>query len=119
MLYGSESFESVYDALKSEYTASELHYVQCNEESELIETIHKGAEYDAVILNPAAYSHTSIGVGDAVAAIDTPVFEVHISNIFARSRKRHHSYVSKYAQGIIVGAGLDGYRMAIDQVLRL
>ena len=119
LLYGSESFQSFFNTLKSEYTHAELDYVQCNEESELIKMIHKGANYDAVILNPAAYSHTSIGVGDTVAAMDTPVFEVHISNVFARSAKRHHSYVSKYASGIIVGAGLDGYRMAIDQVLRL
>ena len=118
-MYGSESFESFFDVLKADYSKVELMYLQCNEEAELIETIHSGADFDAVILNPAAYSHTSIGVGDAVAAIDTPVFEVHISNVFARSSKRHHSYVSKYAKGIIVGVGLDGYRMAIDQVLRL
>lgn len=118
ILYGSQSFESFFKLLKSEYAPNELAYCQCNKEGELIETIHKGDDYDAIVLNPGAFSHTSIGVADAVAAIATPVIEVHISNVFSRSVERHHSYVSKYANGIIVGLGLDGYRAAIDQTLR-
>jgi len=118
VLYGSVSFEEFLKVLKSEYDSVELDYIQENGEEALINAIHKGSEYDAVVLNPAAYSHTSIAVGDAVAAIDTPVIEVHISNIFARDAKRHHSHVSKYAAAIVAGAGLDGYRMAIGQALR-
>jgi 3-dehydroquinate dehydratase-2 len=118
VLYGSVSFEEFLKVLRSECHGVELDYVQENGEEELINAIQKGGAYDAVILNPAAYSHTSIAVGDAVAAIDTPVIEVHISNIFARDAKRHHSYVSKYASAIVVGAGLDGYRMAVGQALR-
>ena len=118
VLYGSVSFEEFLEVLRSEYDSVELDYIQENGEEALINAIQKGSEYDAVVLNPAAYSHTSIAVGDAVAAIDTPVIEVHISNIFARDATRHHSHVSKYAAAIVVGAGLDGYRVAIDQALR-
>lgn len=118
MLYGSVSFEDFLKVLRSEYSSIELDYIQENGEEELINAVQKGSQYDAVVLNPAAFSHTSIAVADAVAAIDTPVIEVHISNIFARDTNRYHSHVSKYAAGIVVGAGLDGYRMAIGQVLR-
>lgn len=119
MLYGSESFEEFLEDLKGEYPDAEITYNQENGEKELVDAIQSGREFDAVILNPAAYSHTSIAVADSVAAIETPVIEVHISNVFARDAYRHHSYVSKYAAGIVVGAGLDGYRMAMDQVFRL
>ncbi len=104
--------------MRSEFTGIELEYIQGNGEEEILDAIHSGDGYDAVVLNPGAYSHTSIALGDAVAAIDAPVIEVHISNIFARDPKRHHSHVSKYAAAIVVGAGLDGYRMAIGQALR-
>jgi len=119
VLYGSESFEEFLEDLKGEYPDAEITYNQENGEKELVDAIQSGREFDAVILNPAAYSHTSIAVADSVAAIETPVIEVHISNVFARDAYRHHSYVSKYAAGIVVGAGLDGYRMAMDQVFRL
>jgi len=118
VLYGSVSFEKFLEELKAEYSNAHLEYIQENGEEELVDAIQKGRDYDAVILNPAAYSHTSMAVSDAVGAIDQPVVEVHISNIFARDAKRHQSYVSKYAAAIVVGAGLDGYRMAIDHVLR-
>lgn len=118
VLYGSVSFEKFLEDLKAEYSNAHLDYIQENGEEELVDAIQRGSNYDALVLNPAAYSHTSMAVADAVAAIDQPVVEVHISNIFARDAKRHLSYVSKYAAAIVVGAGLDGYRMAIDQVLR-
>lgn len=119
ILYGNESFEDFFESLEKEFPDTQLVYRQCNTEGELIEVIQSGEEYDGVILNPAAYSHTSIAVADAVAAIETPVIEVHISNVFARERERQRSYVSKYAAAIIVGAGLDGYWLALSQVLRL
>lgn len=118
VLYGSESFEEFLEKLRSEYAEVKVDYSQENGEGAMIGAIQKGSNYDAVVLNPAAYSHTSIAVADAVAAMETPVIEVHISNIFAREVIRHHSYVSKYAAAVIVGAGLDGYRMAMDQALR-
>mgnify|MGYP006294275413 CR=1 FL=1 len=118
LLYGSESFETVFEKLQSEFGDVALSYLQKNDEGGVVEAIQSGAEYDAVVLNPAAFSHTSLAVADAVAAIDTPVIEVHISNVFARDPKRHHSYVSKYAAAVIVGAGLDGYRLGIIQALR-
>ena len=118
LLYGSESFETVFEKLQSEFGDVALSYLQKNDEDGVVEAIQSGAEYDAVVLNPAAFSHTSLAVADAVAAIDTPVIEVHISNVFARDPKRHHSYVSKYAAAVIVGAGLDGYRLGIIQALR-
>jgi 3-dehydroquinate dehydratase-2 len=118
VLYGSVSFEDFLEVLRSEYSSIDLDYIQENGEEELINAVQKGSQYDAVIFNPAAFSHTSMAVADAVAAIDTPVIEVHISNIFARDANRYHSHVSKYAAAIVVGAGLDGYRMAVGQVFR-
>ena len=118
VLYGSVSFEEFLKVLRTECHGVHIEYIQENGEEALIGAIQKGAQYDAVVLNPAAFSHTSIAVADAVAAIDTPVIEVHISNIFARDANRYHSHVSKYAAAIVVGAGLDGYRMAIGQALR-
>ncbi len=119
LLYGSESFEEYFGKLKEIFSEADLSYKQVNEEGELVEAIHGGADFDAVVLNPAAFTHTSIAVGDAVAAIQVPVIEVHISNVFSREVYRHHSFVSKYASAVVVGAGLDGYRMAIDHALRL
>ncbi|HKK40084.1 MAG TPA: type II 3-dehydroquinate dehydratase [Cryomorphaceae bacterium] len=118
VLYGSVSFEEFLQVLRTECHGVEIDYIQKNGEEALIDAIQKGSDYDAVVLNPAAFSHTSMAVADAVAAIETPVIEVHISNIFARDANRHHSLVSKYAAAIVVGAGLDGYRMAIGQALR-
>jgi 3-dehydroquinate dehydratase-2 len=119
VLYGKVSFEKFLLELKAEHETVEIAYRQENGEHELIEAIQGGADYDAVILNPAAFSHTSLAIADAVAGIETPVIEVHITNVFARDANRYHSHVSKYAAAIIVGAGLDGYRMALGQALRL
>ncbi len=120
ILYGSESFESFFEALQKLFPKGKLRYEQTNSESEMIDVIHKAADSGVagIVLNPAAYSHSSIAVGDAVAAVDVPVVEVHISNVFGRETHRQHSYVSKYAAGVIVGFGLEGYRLAVDYLLR-
>jgi 3-dehydroquinate dehydratase-2 len=95
-----------------------LSYFQSNIEGELIDKLHEvGFNYDGIILNAAAYTHTSVGIGDAVKGIQTPVVEVHISNIHAREEFRHHSYISPNSIGVLVGFGLKGYELAIDSFL--
>ena len=92
-----------------------MHYFQSNIEGEIIDKLHEvGFDFDGIILNAAAYTHTSVGIGDAVKAIQTPVVEVHISNIHAREEFRHHSFIAPNAKGIIVGFGLQGYELAIQ-----
>jgi 3-dehydroquinate dehydratase-2 len=116
--YGTQSFEECYAALKLKFPQVEFYYLQSNHEGELIDGIQKFAmETDAIILNPAGYSHTSVAIADAVAACMKPVIEVHISNIFAREPFRHHSFVSSKANGIIVGLGLKGYEAAVYALL--
>jgi 3-dehydroquinate dehydratase-2 len=119
VLYGSESFNDFFQKLVAEYSSLALEYQQTNSEGELTEAIQNGEAYHAVIVNPGAYSHTSIAIADAAASIDTPVIEVHISNIFAREEVRHHSFLSPRARAVVAGAGLEGYRMALDLVVRL
>lgn len=117
-IYGSETFEDYFTKLQFKFKHTELSYFQSNIEGELISKLHEANDgFDAVILNGAAYTHTSVGLGDAVAAISIPVVEVHISNTFAREEFRHHSYLSKYAKGIIVGFGLESYDLAIHSFL--
>jgi 3-dehydroquinate dehydratase-2 len=117
LLYGNESFESYLSSLKQEFDHLELGSVQSNSEEELIHAIHTAEEkgYEGIILNPGAFTHTSIAVGDAVAGVDTPVIEVHISNLAQREGFRGKSFISKYAIGLISGFGLDGYRLALTQ----
>lgn len=120
LLYGSESFEDFLNGLKQDFPDLQIQYLQTNEESDMVNAI-QGAQGDGaegIILNPAALSHTSIAVADAVAAVSIPVVEVHISNIFGRETFRHHSFVSRYAKGVVVGFGLDGYRLALHHLLR-
>ena len=120
LLYGSESFEDFLNGLKQDFPDLQIQYLQTNEESDMVNAI-QGAQGDGaegIILNPAALSHTSIAVADAVAAVSIPVVEVHISNIFGRETYRHHSFVSRYAKGVVVGFGLDGYRLALHHLLR-
>ena len=106
-IYGAQSFEDFYSALKDRYDSFELSYFQSNIEGELIDKIQDvGFSYDGIILNAAAYTHTSVGIGDAIKAIETPVIEVHISNTFAREEFRHQSYISPNAKGVILGFGL-------------
>ncbi len=113
-LYGNETFEDYFETLKTKYPNVNLKYFQSNIEGELISKIQEvGFTYDGIILNAAAYTHTSIGIGDAVKAISTPVIEVHISNTFAREDFRHQSFISANAKGIIVGFGMQSYELGI------
>jgi 3-dehydroquinate dehydratase-2 len=114
-IYGSLSFEEYFKELKSYFPNDELEYFQSNSEGSIVDRIQKaGKECDGIVLNAGAYTHTSAAIGDAVSAIDIPTVEVHISNVFAREEFRHKSYISPYAKGIIVGLGLDGYKLAIE-----
>lgn len=114
-IYGTQSFETYFIQLQSLFTELKLTYFQSNIEGELIDEIQKvGFSANGIVLNAAGYSHTSVAIADAVAAITTPVIEVHISNIFAREFFRQHSYISAKAVGVISGLGLDGYKLAID-----
>lgn len=117
-VYGNQSFEIYFASLQKKYTDIELSYFQSNIEGELISKIQEaGFSFDGIILNAAAYTHTSVGIGDAVKAIQTPVVEVHISNTFAREEFRHHSHIASNAKGIIVGFGLQSYELALQSFL--
>ena len=117
-VYGSETFESYFVQLKKNFPHLELSYFQSNIEGELIDKIQEvGFNYDGLILNAAAYTHTSVGIGDAVKAISTPVIEVHISNTFAREEFRHHSYIAPHAKGIVIGFGLKSYLLALQSFI--
>lgn len=114
-IYGERTFEAFFSELKQRYSEFELEYFQSNVEGELINKLHEaGFSYTGIILNAGAYTHTSVALGDAVAAIRTPVIEVHISNTMAREEFRHQSYISKHCRGIIIGFGLDSYTLAIE-----
>ena len=118
-IYGDQTFEQFYEDLKSAYPQIEFDYFQSNIEGELIDRIQKeGFSCDGILLNAAAYTHTSVGIGDAIKAIDTPVIEIHISNTFSREDFRHKSFISNVAKGIIVGFGLDSYRLGIESFLK-
>jgi 3-dehydroquinate dehydratase-2 len=118
-IYGHESFDDFLSTLRAHYSSIEFHYYQTNVEGELINEIQRvGFDFDGIILNPGGYTHTSVAIGDAVAAIQTPVIEVHISNVHAREEYRRHSYVSPKAAGTIVGLGLQGYELALEWFLR-
>ena len=113
-LYGKQDFESFFNELKTEFCEMELSYFQSNVEGEIINKLHEvGFSIDGIILNAGAYAHTSIAIADAVRGIITPVVEVHISNVFAREEYRHHSYLSEVCKGVIVGFGLNSYKLAI------
>jgi 3-dehydroquinate dehydratase-2 len=113
-VYGNETFESYFEKLKTKFNRFDLIYFQSNIEGELIDKIQEvGFSYDGIILNAGAYTHTSIGIGDAVKAITTPVVEVHISNTFSRESFRHQSYISPAAKGVIIGFGLQSYDLAL------
>lgn len=117
-IYGSQTFEDYFENLKINFPQIELSYFQSNIEGEIIDKIQEcGFSYDGIILNAAAYTHTSVGIGDAVAAIQTPVIEVHISNTFSREEFRHQSFVSPHAKGIVIGFGLKSYELAVYSLL--
>ena len=113
-IYGSQTFEDYLEILKTKFPNVELSYFQSNVEGELIDKIQEvGFSYDGIIINAAAYTHTSIGIGDAIKAITTPVVEVHISNTFSRESFRHQSYISGNAKGVVLGFGMKSYELAI------
>lgn len=114
-IYGSLTFEEYFEELKTKFPTIEFNYYQSNIEGELIDKIQEvGFSYDGIILNAAAYTHTSIGIGDAIKAITTPTIEVHISNTFSREEFRHQSFISPNAKGIIIGFGLKSYELALQ-----
>jgi len=118
-VYGNQTFEEYLKVLVKDYPKISFDYFQSNIEGALINQIQKvGFSCDAIILNAAAYTHTSVGIGDAVKAIDVPVIEVHISNTFSREDFRHKSYLTPVAKGIIVGFGLDSYRLGVEALLK-
>jgi 3-dehydroquinate dehydratase-2 len=117
-IYGSLSFTDFLNKIKEKYPKVQIDYFQSNIEGELIDKLHEvGFSYDGIILNAAAYTHTSIGIGDAVKAIETPVVEVHISNTFNREEFRHQSFISPNVKGVILGFGLQSYELAIQSFL--
>lgn len=119
-VYGSESFESFLEKLRSAYSDVDITYIQSNIEGELIDAIQQsGFSQDGIIINPGGYTHTSVALGDAIAAVSAPVIEVHISNIQAREEFRKISHISAEAKGTIAGLGLDGYALALDYLKRL
>ena len=117
-IYGSLSFTDFLGQIKKKYSNLQIDYFQSNIEGELIDKLQEvGFSYDGIILNAAAYTHTSVGIGDAVKAIGTPVVEVHISNTFAREEFRHQSFISPNAKGVILGFGLQSYELAIQSFI--
>ncbi len=118
-IYGNQTFDQYFEGLKSDFPQLELDYFQSNVEGELINIIQReGFSCDGILLNAAAYTHTSLGIGDAIKAVTTPVIEIHISNTFSRENFRHKSYISSVAKGIIVGFGLDSYRLGVESFLK-
>ncbi|MBQ0057562.1 MAG: type II 3-dehydroquinate dehydratase [Bacteroidales bacterium] len=130
-IYGADTFECFLNALREKYTDTEFEYYQSNVEGEIVDRIHlagygkhanlndesahpNGDKVDGIVLNAGAYTHTSIAIHDAIKAINIPVIEVHISNVHQREEFRHQSYISPAATGIIIGFGLEGYKLAID-----
>lgn len=117
-IYGDNTFENYFEILKSKFSTITLDYFQSNIEGEIITKLQNvGFSYDGIILNAAAYTHTSIGIADAVKAITTPVVEVHISNTFSRENFRHQSFISPYTKGVVIGFGLQSYQLAIQSFL--
>ena len=118
-IYGNENFETYFEKLKAKFSLVELSYYQTNIEGEIITKLQEvGFTYDGIILNAGAYTHTSIGIGDCIKSITTPVVEVHISNTFSRETFRHQSYISPNANGIIIGFGLKSYELALQSFLQ-
>ena len=117
-VYGNKDFDQYFGQLQFLYPKINLTYFQSNVEGELINELQRvGFDVDGIILNAAAYTHTSVGIGDAIKAIAVPVIEVHISNTFSREDFRHTSFVTPNAKGLILGFGLDVYRLAIESFL--
>ena len=115
-IYGYKSFESYLEELKAHFANIEITYQQTNHEGELVTAVQQSQAqgYAGLVINAAAYTHTSIALGDALAAVSIPKVEVHISNIFAREPFRHHSYLSAHCQAVVCGMGLLGYHFALS-----
>ena len=117
-IYGNASFEDYLETLRSRYPQCDITYYQSNIEGEMINKIHEvGFTYDGIILNAGAYTHTSIALHDAIKAVTTPVVEVHISNVHAREAFRHVSMLSAACRGVVIGFGLDSYRLALESFI--
>ena len=118
-VYGNSSFDTYLEELKKSFPEVEFSYFQSNVEGELINKLHEiGFSSDGIVMNAGAYTHTSIGIADAVKAISTPVIEVHISNTHSRESFRHTSYLAPVANGIIIGFGMDSYRLGVQSFLK-
>jgi len=114
-IYGDASFETYFATLQERYPQHTLSYFQSNKEGELIDKLHAvGFEFDGIVINAGAYTHTSIAIADAISAITTPVIEVHISNVYKREPFRHKSMLAASCRGVIAGFGMDSYRLAIE-----
>jgi 3-dehydroquinate dehydratase-2 len=117
--YGSANFDDFFKKIITSFPQFEIHTFQSNVEGELINKLHEvGFSFDSIIFNAGGYTHTSVAIADAVAAIDTPVIEVHISNVYSREEYRHHSMMAKNCKGIITGFGLDSYCLALSSLTR-
>ena len=117
-VYGNRSFTDYLEKLRAQYPQVQIEYFQSNIEGELIDKLQEvGFSYDGIVLNAGAYTHTSVALHDCIRAIETPVVEVHISNVHAREPFRHHSFLSPVCKGVICGFGLDSYRLAIEGFL--
>lgn len=117
-IYGSSSFESYLPTLRQRYPDVQIDYYQSNIEGELIDRMQQvGFEYDGIVLNAGAYTHTSVALYDCIRSLKTPVIEVHISNVHTREEFRHHSMISAACRGVIAGFGLDSYRLAIEAII--
>ena len=117
-VYGNQTFEAYYETLKKQFPSVSFDYFQSNVEGELINRLHEvGFSSDAILLNAGAYTHTSVAIGDAIKGIESNVIEIHISNTFAREDFRHTSYITPVAKGLIIGFGLDSYRLGVESAL--
>jgi 3-dehydroquinate dehydratase-2 len=117
-IYGERSFEDYFKDLQDMYEEVELHYFQSNHEGALIDKIQEiGYDVDGVVINAGGFTHSSVAIRDAIAAVAAPFVEVHISNIHSREEFRHYSFLTDVCEGIIAGLGLDGYRLAIEYLI--
>jgi len=119
-IYGEQSFDTYYEVLRAKFTDINFSYFQSNIEGEIINCLHdKGFSADAIVLNAGGYTHTSVAIGDAISSIQSPVIEVHISNIYSREDFRQKSLIAPFCKGSICGFGLDSYRLAIESIVSI
>lgn len=117
-IYGNMDFDTYLGVLRKRFANADIQYYQSNVEGEIINKLHEvGFKYDGIVLNAGAYTHTSVAIADAIAAINTPVIEVHISNVYKREEFRHTSLLAANCKGVIAGFGMDSYRLAIEAFL--